>query len=107
MYICFACILQVQTLLDDHLIRTQSMKGSVYARPFEAKINSWEEWLMTAQELMELWLKVQSAWMYLEPVFGAEDIMNQMPGEGQMFTVVNQHWHKLMKEVNTLLITLS
>ncbi len=90
---------EIQSLTDDHVMKTQAMKGSSYAKPFEAAIAQWESWLLNTQKLMEVWQKVQSAWMYLEPVFGAEDIMKQMPGEGHMFTVVDQHWQKLMREV--------
>ena len=31
---------------------------------------------------------VQAAWLYLEPIFGSEDIRNQIPVEGKMFTQV-------------------
>jgi dynein heavy chain len=47
-----------------------------------------------------MWLKVQNVWMYLEPVFSSEDIMNQMPVEGAKFKEVNTAWIALMKKVN-------
>ena len=39
--------------------------------------------------------------MYLEPVFSAEDIINQMPIEGQKFKEVNAAWHGMMTLVNS------
>lgn len=90
---------EIQTLLDDHIVKTQTMKGSPYAKPFINDIKSWESWLSTTQETVEIWLKVQSAWMYLEPVFGSEDIIKSMPSEGTTFKVVDSNWHKLMSEV--------
>jgi dynein heavy chain len=48
-----------------------------------------------------MWLKVQNVWMYLEPVFSSEDIMNQMPVEGAKFKEVNTAWIALMKKVNS------
>lgn len=72
----------IQTTLDNHIINTQTMKGSPYAKFMLPEITSWESMLMRTQDNLDLWLKVQSVWMYLAPVFSAEDIINQMPVEG-------------------------
>ena len=64
----------IQTLLDDHIIKTQTMKGSPYARHILAECLQWEQDLMATQDYLEIWLKVQSKWLYLEPVFSSEDI---------------------------------
>jgi dynein heavy chain len=90
---------EVQILLDDHLVKTQTMKGSPYAVPFQEQLGEWEAWLQLTTRTVEVWLKVQAAWMYLEPVFGAEDIIKQMPAEGTMFKVVDSNWHKLFNDV--------
>jgi len=58
------------------------MKGSPFAKFMIDKINKWEETILRTQDNLDLWLKVQSVWMYLEPVFSSEDIINQMPVEG-------------------------
>jgi len=42
-------------------------------------------------------VKVQAQWLYLDPIFSSEDIMQQMPEEGQMFQVVDSHWKQIMK----------
>eukprot|EP00971_Amphidinium_carterae_P132554 2625317-Amphidinium_carterae.1 len=36
---------EVQTLLDDHIIKTQTMSGSPYAGSFAEKITEWENFL--------------------------------------------------------------
>jgi dynein heavy chain len=36
------------------------------------------------QEIIEQWLRCQSKWLYLEPIFGADEIMKQIPREGQV-----------------------
>ena len=44
--------------------------------------------------ILDSWLKVQAAWLYLEPIFGSQDIRRQIPVEGQMFEEVDEHWYE-------------
>ena len=61
------------------------MAGSPFIKPFEERARSWATKLVLIQDLIDIWLKVQGVWQYLEPIFGSEDIMRQMPKEGQLF----------------------
>lgn len=36
--------------------------------------------------------------MYLEPIFGSEDIVKQMPGESRKFARVDQTWREIVNE---------
>ncbi len=143
----------IQMLLDDQIVKTQSMRASPYIGPFEDRVRLWEAKLSLTQvgayplgrqlhhdsrllnhgetqgvanrpvyrctaalsyrslrrgtesmhpvaplrpppragtppqETLDQWLRCQQGWLYLEPIFGSEDIMQQMPNEGRKFKV--------------------
>ena len=57
---------EVQTLLDDHLVKTATMKSSPYAGSFSVRIQTWENQLNHLLALTDEWLKVQATWQYVE-----------------------------------------
>ncbi len=46
-----------------------------------------------------LTLFVMQGWLYLEPIFGSEDILQQMPNEGRKFRAVDATWRRIMAAV--------
>ena len=52
-----------------------------------------------AQEILDAWLQCQQGWLYLEPIFGSEDIMQQMPNEGRKFRAVDASWRRVMERL--------
>ncbi|CAJ1429265.1 unnamed protein product [Effrenium voratum] len=87
---------EMQSLMDDHIIKVQTMKGSPYAKAFMEKIQTLEHWLLQTQEIMDIWQKVQGVWLYLEPIFSSEDIVKQMPTEASIFKQVDMDWRATM-----------
>ena len=54
------CVEDIQLLLDDHTIKTQTMRSSPFAKPLAASLKAWEDFLIFTLNLLEEWLKMQS-----------------------------------------------
>ncbi|KAH8862796.1 Dynein heavy chain 3, axonemal [Schistosoma japonicum] len=88
----------IQVMLDDHIIKAQTMRNSPYIKPFEEEMVAWEAKLISMNDIIDVWLKVQATWLYLEPIFSSEDILAQMPEEGRKFGIVDVIWREIMSE---------
>jgi dynein heavy chain len=84
-------------LIDEQITLTQSMSFSAFKKPFEERIEKWNEGLGIASEVVEEWVKVQRNWLYLQPIFDSPDIMKQLPQEGKRFQKVDKDWRKTLK----------
>jgi dynein heavy chain, axonemal len=86
----------IQTLLEEQILTTQTMKGSPYAVVYLKRINIWDEWLNLARNAIEVWIKVQALWIGLEPVFASADIQKQLAKESAIFKEADNNWHRIM-----------
>ena len=99
---------EVQTLLDDHIVKAQAMRSSRYIQPMIKRITEWEGTLNALQDIIDNWLQLQGTWLYLEPIFGSPDIMKQMPAEAKMFNVVDDIWRDAVgqtAEIPSVIVT--
>ena len=69
----------------------------------------WESLLLNIQEIIEIWISVQSNYLYLEPIFNSEDIVKKLPGEASEFLKVDKMWKELMQSLkeDTLVLHLN
>ncbi|XP_009915551.2 dynein axonemal heavy chain 1 [Haliaeetus albicilla] len=91
---------EASQLLDDHIVMIQSMSFSPFKKPFEERMNTWENKLKMTQDVLEEWLNCQRSWLYLEPIFRSEDIKRQLPLESQRYQAMDKDWRNIMKNAN-------
>ncbi|XP_075981520.1 dynein heavy chain at 62B [Anticarsia gemmatalis] len=89
----------IQSVLDDHIVKTIGMRGSAFVKPFESQVKSWYEKITRTNSTIDEWGKVQAQWLYLLPIFSSKDIVAQMPEEGVMFVEVNNTYRRYMGNV--------
>lgn len=89
----------VQAVLDDHIIKTLTMRGSVFVKPYETQVKNWYEKITRINNTIDEWGKVQSNWLYLLPIFSSKDIVAQMPQEGVLFKEVDSTYKRYMSIV--------
>eukprot|EP00928_Gymnodinium_smaydae_P036017 TRINITY_DN25241_c1_g2_i2.p1 TRINITY_DN25241_c1_g2~~TRINITY_DN25241_c1_g2_i2.p1 ORF type:complete len:3507 (-),score=695.75 TRINITY_DN25241_c1_g2_i2:57-10475(-) len=90
----------IQTVLDDHISKTQAIRSSPFCKPFEEEVHKWEATLMYIQDFIDQTIVLQRAWMALEPIFISDDIKKQLPKESEEFADVDSNFRKRMQEVD-------
>ncbi|CAE8734034.1 unnamed protein product [Polarella glacialis] len=89
----------VITQCEDHGVTIATMMGSRFIQGIREKVEIWEKKVNTASDVIDEWYQVQRAWMYLENIFSAEDIQQQLPGESAKFKAVDKWWKDLFRKV--------
>lgn len=91
---------EIFTLLEDNQVTLQTMLGSRYISGIRDVVEEWAKKLSVLSETLDEWLVCQKNWMYLENIFGAEDIQKQLPAESQKFLIVDRSWKLIMNRTN-------
>jgi len=90
----------IQTVLDDHISKTQAIRSSPFCKPFEAEVHKWEATLLYIQDFIDQTIALQRSWMALEPIFVSDDIKRQLPQESENFARIDQNFRMRMKQVD-------
>ena len=71
--------------------------SSRFVAPFLEQTKKWEGLMSTISETIDVWMKVQAKWQYLEAIFiGSEDIRLQLPEEAKRFDRIQGVFKKIM-----------
>jgi dynein heavy chain len=87
---------ELVTQLEDHQMTVQTSMGSKYVAEIRDEVEAWEKRLGYISDCLDEWLIFQKAWMYLENIFNAEDIVAQLPTEAKQFVQVDKFWKDTM-----------
>ena len=85
----------VSEILEEQIVKIQTLSSLPQAQHFIDEVHRQEEFLTTTQRLSELIVKVQSAWMYLYPVFGSDDIKKALSNESDAFATIDTEWRRI------------
>eukprot|EP00931_Biecheleriopsis_adriatica_P052316 TRINITY_DN3041_c0_g1_i3.p1 TRINITY_DN3041_c0_g1~~TRINITY_DN3041_c0_g1_i3.p1 ORF type:complete len:5045 (+),score=1273.98 TRINITY_DN3041_c0_g1_i3:2025-15137(+) len=90
----------IQTILDDHISKTQAIRSSPFCKPFEEEVHKWEATLMYIQDFIDQVIGLQRSWMALEPIFVSDDIKRQLPQESEAFARIDSNFRMRMQQVD-------
>ena len=84
------------TRLEEHRLIAMTIRSSPDVGPLLEQAQAWESKLILVQEILEIWIRVQANFLYLEPVMRSEDIMATLPAEATEFEQVYVAWSTLL-----------
>ncbi|GBG24991.1 Dynein heavy chain 6, axonemal [Hondaea fermentalgiana] len=83
---------EIFTLLEDHQVTLQTMMGSRFLQGVRTEVERWQRKLSLLADTLDEWVACQRNWMYLETIFSADDIQQQLPEEAEKFQMVDRLW---------------
>jgi len=87
-------------LLEDDAMTVGTMMGSKFVAEIREEVEEMEQKLKYIDIVINEWTGFQRSWMYLETIFSADDIREQLKDETRMFMLVDKFWREHMLKVN-------
>ena len=88
---------EIVQLIEEHQLVIQSCLASRYAGGIRFRVEEWERRMTMLNSVIDEWVYVQGAWMYLEFIFSSEDIKKQLPTETGLFKSVDADYKGLIR----------
>ena len=89
----------LQARLDEHCLVAQTIRASPDVGPLQGRAEAWDRQLARVQQVLEVWLRVQASFLYLEPVLRAQDIRATLPAEAREFEQAAEAWARVTSRV--------
>lgn len=75
-----------------------SIKNSIHSKPFETIIENLESKITDLMNILNVWVEVQSHWIYLKGVFGSNnEVKSSLPLESTRFLNLSLEFHAILK----------
>ncbi|XP_039299158.1 dynein heavy chain 12, axonemal-like [Nilaparvata lugens] len=81
----------IQALLDNHLVKTLSMRGSAFVKPVKDEVKYWYDMLLKMSSAIRDWYGIQKDWLHFQMIFSSPVIALQLSGESKLFRVGSSH----------------
>jgi len=92
----FTGIPEIMEKLTTEQTEVSTLQSKKFMVPYLDKINALSQMFMELEQTIKRWVKVQSLWTSLEPVFSSEDIRKQLPVEAGKFKNLDKDFSKNM-----------
>ena len=96
-----ANIEEMQSMLDEHVLLSQSIRQDPGALPLLEEANEWFHTMMATQRILDVWVKVQQNYLYLWPIFNSAGIQEDVKQllDSESFSKVDKNWQRIMGEL--------
>ncbi|CAG9772248.1 unnamed protein product [Ceutorhynchus assimilis] len=76
---------EVQTIVDEHMIKILTMRSSVFVKPYETEVSGFYDTILKILSVLNDWNILQNAYLKLFPIFAIEDVIHHVPNEQKHF----------------------
>ena len=89
---------ELQLLLDEHVLISQTIRNSPEVVPIIEQAAAWERTMVFTQDVLEVWTKLQTNYLYLWPIFNTVSIQEEVKSllQADAFVEIDKTWRNIM-----------